>query len=232
MAVGSNGRPLFSIGDGVSDSNNNPTLQINATNAAAFSNLIFEAIGNNAANVLFFPAGTGTTAQFGFFNVNSATNAAGGARARHVIGITSSEAFLRAGQGLNGGANLPLNVYAYATMFVLNQTAGAKGLVVKAAGSQSVNVFEVQDSGGNTKLAVASNGLDLVLDTTTGTKFGTGTTQKLGFWNVTPIVQPTTGVGAATFTANAGTAVNDASTFDGYTLKQVVKALRNVGLLA
>jgi len=73
---------------------------------------------------------------------------------------------------------------------------------------------------------------DIILGTTTGTKIGTSTSQKIGFWNATPIVQPTTGVGAATFTANSGTAVNDASTFDGYTLKQVVKALRNLGLLA
>lgn len=31
---------------------------------------------------------------------------------------------------------------------------------------------------------------NVVLGTTTGTKIGTATTQKLGFWNVTPIVQP------------------------------------------
>ena len=36
---------------------------------------------------------------------------------------------------------------------------------------------------------------------------------------------------AATFVANAGTAVNDASTFDGYTIRQVVAALRGLGLL-
>lgn len=72
----------------------------------------------------------------------------------------------------------------------------------------------------------------IVLGTTTGTKLGTTSSQKLGFWNATPIVQPTTAVAAAAFVANAGTAVNDASTFDGYTIKQVVKALRNEGLLA
>jgi|SRR5215207_2837589 len=65
-----------------------------------------------------------------------------------------------------------------------------------------------------------------------GFKLGTGTTQLIGFWNATPVAQPTTGVTAATFVANAGTAVNDASTFDGYTLGKVVKALRNMGLLA
>jgi hypothetical protein len=45
------------------------------------------------------------------------------------------------------------------------------------------------------------------------------------------LYQETTAVTAATFTANSGTAVNDASTFDGYTLKQIVKALRNLGIL-
>lgn len=50
--------------------------------------------------------------------------------------------------------------------------------------------------------------------------------------NVIKIYQETTGVAASAFTANTGTAVNDASTFDGYTLQQVVKALRNLGILA
>lgn len=73
---------------------------------------------------------------------------------------------------------------------------------------------------------------NVTVGSTTGTKWGTATTEKQAWWNATPIVQPTTAVAAATFTANSGTAVNDASTFDGYTLKQVVKALRNMGLLA
>jgi len=68
---------------------------------------------------------------------------------------------------------------------------------------------------------------------TTGILIGSANTEPLGFWGVGAVVtQPTTAGAAATFTANSGTAVNDASTFDGYTLKQVVKALRNMGLLA
>lgn len=55
---------------------------------------------------------------------------------------------------------------------------------------------------------------------------------KLGFFGTTAIAQPTTGYSAATFVANSGTAVTDASTFDGYTLKQVVAALRGLGFLA
>ncbi len=73
---------------------------------------------------------------------------------------------------------------------------------------------------------------NLITDTTTGMKIGTATGQKIAFFNSTPIVQPTTAVAAATFVAGAGTAVNDASTFDSYTIKQVVKALRNLGVLA
>lgn len=69
-------------------------------------------------------------------------------------------------------------------------------------------------------------------DTTTGTKIGTSTSQKLGFWDKAPIVQPTTSVTAGAFVANTGTAVNSASTFDGYTIGKVVTALRNMGLLA
>lgn len=53
----------------------------------------------------------------------------------------------------------------------------------------------------------------------------------IGFYGVTPIARPTTAYSAATFVASAGTAVNDASTFDGYTLKQVVAALRGLGIL-
>lgn len=83
--------------------------------------------------------------------------------------------------------------------------------------------------GGGMTFADTAN---ITFNTTTGTKIGNGTTQKIGFWNVAPVAQPTTAVAAATFVAGAGTAVNDASTFDGYTLKQVVKALRNIGLLA
>lgn len=74
--------------------------------------------------------------------------------------------------------------------------------------------------------------IDFVFGTTTGTKFGTGTTQKLAFWNATPIVQPTTAVAAATFVANTSGIANDTATFDGYTIGQVVKALRDAGLLA
>lgn len=63
-------------------------------------------------------------------------------------------------------------------------------------------------------------------------RFGATTTNKIGFWNTTPILQPTTAVTSAAFVSNSGTTVHETSTFDGYTLQQIVKALRNTGLLA
>jgi hypothetical protein len=49
---------------------------------------------------------------------------------------------------------------------------------------------------------------------------------------VIKLYQQTTGVAAAAFVENSGTAVNDASTFGGYTLKQIVQALQNAGFLS
>lgn len=55
---------------------------------------------------------------------------------------------------------------------------------------------------------------------------------KLGFFQTAPIVQPSTSIGSAAFSANAGTNINTASTFDGYTIPQIVLALRSFGLIA
>jgi hypothetical protein len=81
-------------------------------------------------------------------------------------------------------------------------------------------------------VATFAEGVGIVLGTTTGTKIGTASSQKIGFWNATPIVQPTTSVASATLTGGGGATITDTDTFDGYTLKQIVKALRNSGLLA
>lgn len=76
------------------------------------------------------------------------------------------------------------------------------------------------------------DGRNIIVGKGTGTKIGTEISQKIGFFNTLPVIQPTTAIDEAAFTANSGTAVNDNTTFDSYTLRQVVKALRNLGLLA
>jgi hypothetical protein len=48
---------------------------------------------------------------------------------------------------------------------------------------------------------------------------------------IVKLYQETTGVTTSTLISNAGTTITDTDTFDGYTLQQVVKALRNLGIL-
>lgn len=49
---------------------------------------------------------------------------------------------------------------------------------------------------------------------------------------IVKVYQETTSVGASTLASGVGIPLTDTDTFDGYTLKQIVKALRNQGLLA
>jgi hypothetical protein len=161
--------------------------------------------------------------------------------------LVSSPNVIGIGAGLEVLALNNAGFYAYANhstsaQFTLGNQSGTNHWAIYetlgAAGQQGsfkildyvavADVWAIDTTGSITN----KDGGNYVLGTTTGTKFATATTQKLSFWNATPIVQPTTGAAAATFVANTGTAVNDASTFDGYTLKQVVKALRSIGLLA
>ena len=92
-------------------------------------------------------------------------------------------------------------------------------------------------TGGTERLRVSNTVItlgviDIALDTSTGTKLGTATSQKLGVWNATPIVQPTTGISAAAFVANTSLTANDSATYGGYTIGQIVAALKAIGLLA
>ena len=79
---------------------------------------------------------------------------------------------------------------------------------------------------------------DFITGTGTGTKFGTTTTQKLGFWNTTPIIQPSSTGETAGFVAGIGTSLMDGSTFTGnvgstaYRISDIVKHLKTIGLLA
>jgi hypothetical protein len=86
-------------------------------------------------------------------------------------------------------------------------------------------------------LTIADAG-NIVLATGTGTKIGTATSQKLGFFNAAPVVQQA-GTGETTgATGGSGTTVHTNATFTGnvgsaaYTISDVVKALKNLGLLA
>jgi hypothetical protein len=85
-------------------------------------------------------------------------------------------------------------------------------LTALAATPDAADEFVISD-GGVTKRIAATNvaaaaweltgnkslndGSNIVLGTTTGSNIGTATTQKLGFWNATPVVQPAAAAQAA-----------------------------------
>ena len=84
------------------------------------------------------------------------------------------------------------------------------------------------------------SGDNIVLSTTNGTKIGTATNQLLGFYNQTPVAQPsTTGVTTNGFTGGGGgNTVHAQSTFTGgigtnaYTIGDIVAHLKSLGLIA
>lgn len=124
------------------------------------------------------------------------------------------------------------------TMFAANAAAD-RCMVLQGAPSQSVNVFQIQNSAATVGLSIADTGsmtftdaANIVFGTTTGTKFGTATSQKLALWNKTPIVQPTNAIAAATFVTNTSLIANDSATYGGYTCGQIAAALIATGILA
>jgi hypothetical protein len=144
-----------------------------------------------------------------------------------VLQVDASTSSVATGIKLKGGAaagGMAVSVISGGTDE--NLTIDAKGAgTITLAGTSTGGIILSRDT-------TISDAKNIVLNTTTGTKIGTATSQKLSLWNATPIVQPTTAIAAATFAANTSGIANDTATFDGYTIGQIVKALRNIGALA
>lgn len=96
------------------------------------------------------------------------------------------------------------SVYTKGTVVVSTCTAGAvlAHEVILTGAATSNTGMSITSSGAttNTSLKIVSgdidigtNAIDIILDTFTGTKIGTATSQKLAFYGATPIVQPLVG---------------------------------------
>lgn len=139
--------------------------------------------------------------------INIATNTGTGT----IIGVTSSQRL-----GFWGATAIvqPANTVDYVTMLTsigLRATGGTAAATfpgaLSCAALTSTSVAATGDiaATGHITMTDAKN---IVINATTGTKIGTGTSQKIGFWNTTPAVQQT-GIAATTdnSTGSAGDTV-------------------------
>ena len=129
-----------------------------------------------------------------------------------------------------------------------------KGLRIRDKGRATFTAIEgqveVSEALELTEDLTLADGVDIIVDTTTGTKIGTGATQKLGFYGATPVVRQshianitTTATSGSLPSANGTVTIADATTPSVTELLEycveletkveaILTALRNLGLLA
>jgi hypothetical protein len=161
-------------------------------------------------------AGTGTLR-----NVRIKTDATSGVSGAGYIEFGGS-GIINTIKSVGGTANGALYIYSQSTLRML------------IGGSSGTQFYQLIFPSGNGALDIGRTGNrwrdvfcrsvdltgDLILTTTTGTKIGTATTQKLGFFNATPVVQQ----------AAIADATDAASTQDR--LNDLLAAMRTLGLIA
>jgi len=89
--------------------------------------------------------------------------------------------------------------------------SGTRGFVVRGVTAQTADLFQARDVSDNLLVRIGPTGpltlldaVNVVLGATTGTKIGTATTQKLGFYNATPLAQQAQTVDLRTAIINLG----------------------------
>jgi len=197
-------------------------------------------VGANASAVGGFIRHSSTLAGLIFTGVNVDVQTGSGAGACDIVlyetGVSAFNASVTSWTALHVNNPVPTvgtitDVYG---IRIEDLTGGTNNYAIHSSGGQSVHAgnLKLGDTTAPTEQLEFADAKNIKFQTTTGTKIGTATSQKIGFWNATPVAQQTTGVGAATRVGGGGAAVTDTDTFDGYTIAKVVKALRNIGVLA
>jgi hypothetical protein len=203
-------------GDGIAG---NPTLTLDATLAG------ISAV-TTAADQLVYSTGVDTFAATSFTAAGRAlVDDATAAAQRTTLGVGTGDSPQFTAIELGNASDTTLSRSAAGVLAV-------EGVVVPTI--SSTDTLSNKTLSGVT-IADATN---IILNTTTGTKIGTATGQKLGFYNATPVIQQATTGTTTGFTAGSGTAAKDDSTFTGnvgsaaYTIGDIVRALKNLGLMA
>jgi len=136
----------------------------------------------------------------------SVTNMAGAFVQVQVLGANTLAISNLYGINLNIPTNAQLNGMTVTTVYGINiptlSIAGTNnyGIYINSVSGAATNNYAVYTNAGlvhfgdSLDLASGKNitliAGNIVTDVTTGTKIGTATTQKLGFWNATPVVRP------------------------------------------
>ena len=180
------------VSNSAGTSNNSWAIGYGANNSGGNSMAIGQNISNTQSNLIAI--GLGTNNRLNIYNDGSVY--------------------------VNGGNG---SILSSATFAVSSKGSSNVVSVFRGASSQSADLTEWQNSSGTIGLSVSSamnlvfNATNLSTDTTTGTKIGTATTQKLGFFNATPIVQPANTVAIDDVLVNTGLRASGGSA--NFTLK-------------
>lgn len=83
---------------------------------------------------------------------------------------------------------------------------------------------------GATRIRISASGA-FYLNPASGDLYLGNSSASIGLYSASPVGRATTSSASAAFVSNSGSTVNTDSTFDGYTLQQIVRALRSLGAL-
>jgi len=208
------------------------------------NNRIFTLNGSLVTNLLTIDTGAGTDIMQ--FRGNNTVYMPTGTFAQGAV-APSTDLFT---SYTGSGSNVNFKIYNYSSssdaISVVNRSGGIGFNGVVDSGVATVASFTNVSASGATnyglKLNVANGTSNYALsiiagdislpNSGAGTMIGDATNALFAFHGATPIVQGTTAYGAATFVANTSGIVDDTATFDGYTIGQAIKYLRDKGFLA
>ena len=207
------------------------------TDSGARANLGIGTLATQNKNLVDIEGGTidatpigGTTKAAGGFTTGTFTGNVTVGGTLNITGTTTGAAasfttLTSTGGALNG--TIGAGTAAAGTFTTLTSTGGALNGTIGAGTAASGAFTTVTGTTGTFSGLLTANGgitlgdaQNIAFNTTTGTKIGTATTQKIGFWNATPVVQPAA-IADATDAATAITQQN-----------LILAALRTLGIIA
>lgn len=147
-------------------------------------------------------AGSGTVALASVFRCDGPVNSGGG--------VITEAVGVNVGAVQDAVANWAIRTDGGQVRFRIGGINNT-GLEIIQTPGQVAPMISIVDDSLNPLLQLAANGRDWILDTTTGSKIGTSTSQKLGFYNATPVVQQSVAA-AATDAATTQTLANSLRT--------------------